>query len=329
MTLEEAISHAEEVAGENSKSYEELLACKNRGNVGWSKFDIESVDKSIEQCQKCAEEHRQLAEWLKDYKRLKEQEPCGDAKEEIWKDIPEFEGIYEASNMGRIRSVSRIVRSGKGDRINPTVILKPAIGQWGYEQVCLRKDGKKYAKRVNRLVAQAFIPNPNNLPQVNHIDGDKTNNCVDNLEWCDASYNMKHCFDNRMSDWTTKIRIIETGEVFNSKAECARKIGGHVSLIDMCLKGKRKTHKGYHFEIIGERASDKYNRKNVTNKKDNYESEFKIEYKGEVHSFREWSMITGIKQHTLYTRYLRGDRGGTLFRSVQTERERDKHGKYI
>ena len=208
-----------------------------------------------------------------------EQEPCTNAKEEIWKDIPEFEGIYEVSNMGRIRSLSRIVRSGRGNRINPTVILKPAIGQWGYEQVCLRKDGKKYTKRVNRLVAQAFIPNPNNLPQVNHIDGDKTNNCVDNLEWCDASHNMKHCFDNRMSNWTTKIRIIETGEVFNSKAECARKIGGHISLIDMCLKGKRKTHKGYHFEIIGERASDKYNRKNVINKKDNYDSGFKKEEK--------------------------------------------------
>ena len=76
MTIEEAIKHAEEVAEENSKSYEEWLACKNRGNVGWSKSDIEAVDKSIEQCKKCAEEHRQLAEWLKDYKRLKEQEPC-------------------------------------------------------------------------------------------------------------------------------------------------------------------------------------------------------------------------------------------------------------
>ena len=82
MTLNEAIKHAEEVAEENSKSYEEWLACKNRGNVGWSKSDIEAVDKSIEQCKKCAEEHRQLVEWLKDYKRLKEQEPidCANAE---------------------------------------------------------------------------------------------------------------------------------------------------------------------------------------------------------------------------------------------------------
>lgn len=249
--------------------------------------------------------------------------------EEIWKPILGYEGYYEACNKGYIRSVDRLVKCKNGVRISPATILKPSLGQWGYEQVTLRKEGNKKTVRVNRIIAQTFIPNPNNLPQVNHIDGNKTNNCVDNLEWCNASHNMKHCFDNRMSDWTTKIRIIETGEVFNSKAECARKICGHVSLIDMCLKGKRKTHKGYHFEIIGERASDKYNRKNAINKKDNYESEFKIEYKGEVHSFREWSMITGIKQHTLYTRYNRGDREDQLFRPIQLERKRDKNGKYI
>ena len=71
MTLDEAIKHAEEVAEENSKSYEEWLACKNRGNVGWSKSDIESVDKSIEQCKKCAAEYRQLAEWLRELKAYK------------------------------------------------------------------------------------------------------------------------------------------------------------------------------------------------------------------------------------------------------------------
>lgn len=72
MTIDEAIKHAEEVAEENSKSYEEWLACKNRGNVGWSKSDIEAVDKSIEQCKKCAEEHRQLVEWLKELKAHRE-----------------------------------------------------------------------------------------------------------------------------------------------------------------------------------------------------------------------------------------------------------------
>ena len=185
-------------------------------------------------------------------------ENCEDAIEEIWKDIPGFEGFYEASNKGSIRSVSRIVRSGRGHRINPSVVLKPSIGQWGYEQVSLRENGKKYNKRVNRLIAETFIPNPNNYPQVNHIDGNKTNNCVSNLEWCNSSQNMKHCFDNGLSRWKTKIRIVETGIVYDSISECARSIGGYISLIQKCLNGKRKTHKGYHFEIVGDRASDKF-----------------------------------------------------------------------
>lgn len=249
--------------------------------------------------------------------------------EEIWKSISGYEGYYEASNKGHIRSVDRLVKCKNGMRISLATILKPSLGQWGYEQVTLRKEGSKKTVRVNRIIAQTFIPNPNNLPQVNHKDGNKINNSVENLEWCDASHNMKHCFDNHMSDWTTKIKIIETGEIFNSKAECARKIKGHVSLIDMCLRGERKTHRGFHFEIVGERASDKFNRTNDIIKPEHYKSEIIIEYKEELHSFREWSKITGIKQHTLYTRYLRGDRGDTLFRSVQTERKRDKYGKYI
>ena len=183
-----------------------------------------------------------------------------DKRNEIWKPINNYEGCYEASNKGRIRSVERLVKCKNGMRTSPSTILKPSLGQWGYEQVTLRKEGRKETVRINRIIAQTFIPNPNKLPQVNHIDGNKINNCVENLEWCDASHNMKHCFDNHMSDWTTKIKILETGEVFNSKAECARKIKGHVSLIDMCLRGERKTHRGYHYEIIGKSASEKYRR---------------------------------------------------------------------
>lgn len=116
--------------------------------------------------------------------------------EEIWKPILGYEGYYEACNKGYIRSVDRLVKCKNGVRTNPATILKPSLGQWGYEQVTLRKEGNKKTVRVHRIIAQTFIPNPDNLPQVNHIDGNKTNNCVDNLEWCDASHNMKHCFDN-------------------------------------------------------------------------------------------------------------------------------------
>ena len=253
-------------------------------------------------------------------------QPCEDAvsvSEEIWKPIKNYEGFYEISDKGNVRSVERVVKSGRGHRTVPSTLLKPALGEWGYETVSLSKNNKHLTQRVNRLVAQAFIPNPNNYPQVNHIDGNKLNNCVENLEWCNASQNMLHCHINGLSGWGTPIRIVETGEVFNSVTNCARAINGQVSLIRACLDGKRKTHNGYHFEIAGERASEKYNRKNVKNSKDEYENEIKITYDGETHSFRKWSEILGVKQSTLVNRYFRGDRGERLFRPIRKRGAKD------
>lgn len=237
--------------------------------------------------------------------------------EEVWKAIPEFEGYYEASTLGRIRSVERIVKSGRGYRTALSTILKPSIGEFGYEEVSLSMNNKKYMRRVNRLVAQTFIGNPDNLPQVNHIDGNKTNNCVENLEWCDGSYNMQHCYANKLTDWGTKIRIVETGEEFDSIVKCANKIGGHAQLIIACLNGRRKTHKGYHYEIVGQRVSEKYHRNNHPVKNQIYESKIKIEHNGETHSFREWGEKLGIDVNTLRNRYWKGDRGDRLFREVR------------
>lgn len=240
---------------------------------------------------------------------------------EEWKPIPDFEGHYEASNTGKIRSVSRTVKSGRGYKTIISKILKTSIDEWGYEKVCLSKNNKQYHRKVNRLVALAFIPNPNNLPQVNHKDGIKINNSVENLEWCNASENMLHCYANGLSNWETKIRIVETDEVFNSITECARTIKGYVSLIDACLSGKRKTHKGYHFEVVGERASDKYKRNNYKSCKQTFKSSRYIEHHNENHTIREWSEILNIPYHTLEVRYYRGDRGNRLFRKV------NKNGK--
>jgi len=105
---------------------------------------------------------------------------------EIWKDIKGYEGIYEVSNLGRVRSIPR------NGTINKTKILSPALIH-GYYSLCLRNKNKKM-HRVSRLVAQAFIPNPENKPEVNHIDGNKKNNVVCNLEWNTASENMLHAF---------------------------------------------------------------------------------------------------------------------------------------
>ena len=110
-------------------------------------------------------------------------------KSEIWKDVAGYEGLYKVSNKGNVYSVarkdSRWHRRG-GQR------LKPVYDRGGYLIVSLYKNGKSKTKKVHRLVAEAFIPNPNGLPQVNHRDKNKVNNNVENLKWCDARYNSNH-----------------------------------------------------------------------------------------------------------------------------------------
>lgn len=140
MTLDEAIKHAEEVAEENSKSYEEWLACKNRGNVGWSKSDIEAVDKSIEQCKKCAEEHRQLAEWLKDYKRLKEQQSCEDvvsrqAALNSLMDNTHLEGYDLSEALDAIESTDKLPPVTPQQKVGRWITRKDRYGDI-YEAVC-------------------------------------------------------------------------------------------------------------------------------------------------------------------------------------------------
>lgn len=106
------------------------------------------------------------------------------SKDEIWKEIPGFEGAYQISSLGRINSKPR--NGTKGG------MLVGRLSQFGYHVVLLRLRGVRSYIFVHRLVAQAFIPNPKNYPQVNHKDENKLNNCVDNLEWCTAKYNMNY-----------------------------------------------------------------------------------------------------------------------------------------
>jgi len=106
---------------------------------------------------------------------------------EEWKDIPGYEGLYEVSNLGRVR------RNGK--------ILKPSKNRYGYFQLVLSKDGTKRTFTIHRLVAYAFINNPDNLPCINHKDEDKTNNAVNNLEWCDSRYNNSSPFNELIEQY--------------------------------------------------------------------------------------------------------------------------------
>ena len=113
---------------------------------------------------------------------------------EIWRAVKNYEGLYEISNLGRIRSVSRTVRCGCGkgyDKLIESRILSPSINNSGYKIIILKKPNHKViCKPIHRLVAEAFIPNPNNLTDVNHKDEDKMNNNVENLEWMAHKDNM-------------------------------------------------------------------------------------------------------------------------------------------
>ena len=112
---------------------------------------------------------------------------------EIFRDVEGYEGMYQISNLGRVKSMERNVWSEHNNCfcLLKERFLRPEI-VCGYLRVVFCKDGKTSKHLVHRLVAQAFIPNPDNLPQVNHKDENKTNNVADNLEWCTPEYNINY-----------------------------------------------------------------------------------------------------------------------------------------
>ena len=138
------------------------------------------------------------------------------------KEIPGYEGLYSVTTCGK-------VWSWKTNKF-----LKPKKEHNGYLRVTLIDEaGNCKMWFVHRLVAMTYIPNPENLPQVNHIDESKTNNCLQNLEWCTAQYNMEYSHSK-------PIQCVETGEVFKSTNDAARKLNLHHSSITRVLKGRRK-----------------------------------------------------------------------------------------
>lgn len=164
---------------------------------------------------------------------------------EVFLSVAGYDGLYEVSNLGNIKSL----RSGK--------LLKQANNREGYKLVSLTKNGKSKAFSVHRLVALAFIPNPENLPEINHKDETHDNNCADNLEWCTRKYNLNYgTYRERMSktqkEAGTHNKSVSAydkdGKFVKSydsitKAEKELEIGKNC--ISQCLRGKQKTAGGY------------------------------------------------------------------------------------
>lgn len=171
-------------------------------------------------------------------------------KYEIWRDIPNYEGLYQVSDLGRIKSLPK-KRSGKFD--NSELILK-SINKDGYIVVNLWKNKKKKTLRVHRLVAKSFIPNPKNLKIINHIDGNRSNNSVNNLEWCTYSRNTQHAYDIGLNKHTKNIIQYDLQNKFIKKwgkiKEASLKLQINDAHIIDCCKGRRKTAGGYKWQYI-------------------------------------------------------------------------------
>ena len=185
--------------------------------------------------------------------------------EEIWKDIPGFENRYQVSNFGRVKSLSRIViRSDNKPYTHKECIMSHFINHWGYHIVPLSiRDGANKQRRymVHRLVALVFVENPNNYPQINHIDGNKDNNTPLNLEWCTNSMNQLHAWKLGLNRYTGKhdVKVVQMDEqgnelkVWDSLHQVERFFGkpmiGHLWGV---LNGKRKHCMGYKWKYYDE-----------------------------------------------------------------------------
>ena len=175
--------------------------------------------------------------------------------EEVWKDIPDYEGLYQASNFGRIKSMDMVLpysRHGKQtQRIRKGKVLSPAKMKNGYLRVEMSKNGSHKLNLVHRLVAKTFIPNPNNYREINHINCDKSDNNVNNLEWCSSSQNKIHAFNNKLYTCEKPILQIKNNKIINeykSTKECERKTGFSCQNIGKVALGKRKSAYGYQWK---------------------------------------------------------------------------------
>lgn len=170
---------------------------------------------------------------------------------EQWKPVQGYENIYEVSSIGRVRSLDRCVICNDGNKKSCVgQLLRPHLNRNGYCVVHLRNDGVSHCMLVHRLVGIAFIPNDENKPQINHKDGNKTNNCVENLEWCTAQENMEHAWrtglasGDKISEVSCRrdLYCVETNKYYRSMVEAADDLSVGKASINYAVKHGRSIH---------------------------------------------------------------------------------------
>ena len=176
--------------------------------------------------------------------------------QEIWKDIEDFED-YQVSNLGRVRSLARLAGNDNANRNLLERILKQSPDKKGYLMAWLYKDKKRYTKKVHRLVAEAFIPNQDNKPQIDHINGCKTSNSVENLRWCTSKENFHNPISYKMNADSKRgvlnhkarkvVQIYKNGKskVWDCIQDVERELGFGHSHIIQCCQGKRDYAYGF------------------------------------------------------------------------------------
>lgn len=175
---------------------------------------------------------------------------------EVWKQHPEFYFI-EASTLGNIRTLDREVTTNKGTRLVRGRILKQYLNSNDYLFVQFSLNGKQVKKKVHRLVSQTFAPNPNNWTEVNHKDCNRTNNNIDNLEWCSRSYNQKYREKYGVSFghplFAVNLNTLEVSR-FPSQMEAGRQLRINQGNIGMVVRGERNHTHGYWFTNADDNA---------------------------------------------------------------------------
>lgn len=185
--------------------------------------------------------------------------------EEVWKDVLGYDGLYQVSNKGQVKSMYFHSQKGKGNNLkeNPK-ILTPGVDSYGYNIVSLCNGDTKKTFTVHRLVAETFIPNPDNLPCINHKDEDKQNNCVENLEWCTVEYNNSYGTKGERTAQTLKKKVYQYDQemnfiaVYDGAIDAEKETGVSRSSICLCIKGRTKTAGGFIWkdESIEETANE-------------------------------------------------------------------------